>query len=436
MAGLGDLVTAGGQVIQDLFGSEGATAEANSYTSAAQLAEQNASLTATSTRIQETQMARQVSQTEGTQIADVAGAGFTESGSALDLLRSSAQQGALAKSLTNIQGAITENSYAAQAGAYRGAAASADENANANTVSAIASIGGALINNSQTLLSAGKSVVSGVSSLFSSAPEVGTAFSGAAGATEQATTDAFLNPDGAVDFASQLGGSATDQAIAGGSELSEGIASSGIGLDTSAIELGTDTAAAETGIGSAFGEISDAVGGALDDAASYLGLDGLADLGLDSMLGPAGLILAVGSFIPGVSDVLNTVTGAVTDAIGDVFDGIGSIFGSVICTAFYKQGFISRKTWLGDSYYAADCHPTTFRGYYIWGIPIANQIGKRKWVAYLLFPLFRPVILEMAAQIWLGKSKLHRRILLNILLALSFVVGSIALKLKRKSHAH
>src|ERR1700679_700573 len=101
-----DIVTALGGAVGSLFTSEGNTAEANSYTSAGELEEQNAQLTAASTRIQETQMARQVSQSLGTTQADVAGAGFTESGSALDILKSSAQQGALAKSLINIQGAV------------------------------------------------------------------------------------------------------------------------------------------------------------------------------------------------------------------------------------------------------------------------------------------------------------------------------------------
>lgn len=148
---LGSIIQAGGQAITDLFGSEGAAAASASYTGAATLANQNAQLAETSTKIQEAQTVRQVSMSLGTQKTDIAGAGFTESGSALDLLASSAQQGALSKALINIQGAINENSYAAQAGAYTAEAKSAGEASDSGIVSAIAAIGGSLINNSSTV---------------------------------------------------------------------------------------------------------------------------------------------------------------------------------------------------------------------------------------------------------------------------------------------
>lgn len=436
---LGDLFTFGGQAIQDLFGSEGATAEANSYSSAAQLAQQNAQLTEASTRIQNTQLARQIYQTEGTQLTDVAAAGFTESGSALDLLRSSAQQGSLAKSLTNIQGAINENAYAEQAGAYEGAAKAAGENAKSNTIGAIASIGGALVNGGGDLLKAGKTVVQGVTSLFSSAPEIGSVFSGASAASSAANTAAFLNPSGAVDFAGQFGGSAVDQALAGGSDLSSFFASSGIGLDTSELAIGTDAAVAESGIGAAFGEITDSIGSALGDVASSLGLDsldfGIGSLGLD-FLGPAGLALSIASFIPGVGDVINSVVGGVEDAIGDVFSGIGSLFGSIICTAFYKQGMIDRKTWLGDQRYGANCNPIVLKGYYLWGVPVANKILKSKRVARFLFPVFRGAIYEMASEMQIGQSTLRGKISLKLFLGISFILGSIMIKHEEVFHAH
>jgi hypothetical protein len=67
--------------------------------------------------------------------ADVAGAGFAESGSALDILRESASQGALTKSVMATQGLITEAGYQEQADSYRtmataaGIAADAENNA-------------------------------------------------------------------------------------------------------------------------------------------------------------------------------------------------------------------------------------------------------------------------------------------------------------------
>jgi hypothetical protein len=54
----------------------------------------------------------------GGQRADVAGAGFAESGSALDLLRSSAQQGALNRAVLGQQGLIQEAGYKEQAQSY------------------------------------------------------------------------------------------------------------------------------------------------------------------------------------------------------------------------------------------------------------------------------------------------------------------------------
>lgn len=428
---LGDIITAGGRAVQDLFASEGATAEANSYNSAAQLADQNAQLTKTSTKIQQTQLAQKIYQTEGTQIADIAGAGFTESGSALDLLRSSAQQGSLAKSLVNIQGAINENSYAQQAGAYRGAAKAAGENAKANTVGAIASIGGAILSNTGTLLSAGKTVVSGIdyvaNALFGSAPEIGSAFSGASAASGAANAASFLNPEGGVNFASSF----LDNSIGGGSDLSSFFAASDIGLDTSALSIGTDASAVFEGIGSVFSSITEGVSSALSDVASYFGLDELAGLSL----GPVGLLLPILSFIPGVSDVMNSITGAVGDVIGSVADGIGSIFGSVICTAYYRRNYIPLKVWRANQLYGARCNRTIFKGYHIWAKPVARAIEHNKSVARLLFPVFRPAIYEMAATMGVGRSTIAGRIALPIFLGVSWLVGFITNNGKENPHA-
>lgn len=417
---LGDIITGAGQAIQDLFGSEGATAEANSYYSAAALAQQNAALTSASTKIQETQTQRQIAMTEGTQQADVASAGFTESGSALDLLRSSAQQGALAKSLVNIQGAINENSYAAQAGAYTGAAQAAGENASANQIAAIASIGGSLVSNAGDLLSAGKTVVSGVNYVSNAIENLG-------------TTD-YTSAIGPTLTGDPLAASTVDQAVSDGADLSAQAASSGIGIDTSELSIGTDVDAADTGVADAFSSISDSVSGAVSDVADSLGLDGLSDLGLDAALGPIGLVASVASFIPGVGSVVNDVTSAVTSAVGDVFSGIGSIFGSVICTAFYKLGYIRHRIWMGDQKYGSLCNPTVFKGYYYWGKPIADFLLRHPRVASFAFRIFRPTIYEMSARVGIGKRTYLGSVSLGFFIVISFVVGSI-LNLKEKVYA-
>lgn len=144
-----------GGAVSDLFGAKGATASAGSFSQAASIAEQNAALTGQATRIRETQEARQIYRTIGGQKASVGGAGFAESGSALDLLRSSVSEGALTKAITEEQGAITENSYAEQAGQFRGMASAARSSATGQTIGGLIQGAGGLLN-----------AVSGISKAF------------------------------------------------------------------------------------------------------------------------------------------------------------------------------------------------------------------------------------------------------------------------------
>lgn len=435
--GWGDIITAGGQIVNDLYQSKGSTAEANSFTTAAQLAQQNAALTATSTKIQETQTARSVFQAEGTQMADVASAGFTESGSALDLLRSSANQGALAEALTNIQGAVTENSYAAQAGAYTGAAASAKESATGNTVGAIAALGGALVNNAQTLVSAGKTVVSGISSMFSSGGSDAALSSVSNALDTGGLADAGLtNP---LDFT----GSALDQAVSGGADLSEQIAASDIGIDTSELSIGTDLTNAEAGVASTFSDVSSSVADAASSASDVAGLGSSV----------ASDLPFVGDAIAAANDVQDIISGNVGSIAEDVFIGsssavnsvisvasdignaIGSVFGSVICTAYYKLGYIRYRTWVGAQTYGAICNPIIFRGYYRWGKPVAGAITKFPWLARLLFPVFKSTIYQMASVYGVGHSTITGKLCLTLFRGISYIVGIMLPKHKEVKHA-
>jgi hypothetical protein len=131
-----------GGAVSDLFAASGDRAKAagdraeqQNYLLAEGLANQNEKFTETSTAIKQAQETRSLTQTIGGQQADVAGAGFAESGSALDLLRDSASQGALMKAVTGEQGLITEAGYKEQAASYAnmanaaGMAADAEENA-------------------------------------------------------------------------------------------------------------------------------------------------------------------------------------------------------------------------------------------------------------------------------------------------------------------
>ena len=96
----------------------GDLAEASNYDLASTLATANEQFTAQSTRIQEQQQARAETQAIGGAEASVGGAGFAASGSALDIMRDSANQGALAKGVLAQQGAITEAGYDEQAKSF------------------------------------------------------------------------------------------------------------------------------------------------------------------------------------------------------------------------------------------------------------------------------------------------------------------------------
>lgn len=353
---LGDFITQVGGAVGDLFGSSGATAEAKSYTGAAALANQNAQLTAASTRIQQTQLSRQINQTEGSQLAEVAGAGFTESGSALDLLRSSASQGALAKSLTNIQGAINENAYAEQAGAYTAAAASAKENARAKQVSAYSSLGGALFSGASDIANSsfGKSIGGTISSWFSG------------------------------------GGSATDSALSSSGSLMDFLPS----------------------FGSAGGKIGKQIGGTAGQDVGDVG----------------------GTVADFYSGNWMSLPGDIFSSVSDIGSSIGGALGSVICTAYYKQGLISQDTWIADNRFSRNVSVNTYFGYRWWASPIAEQLTKHLWLCYLCYPLFIPSIKEMAAIKCVGKSSFIGKYSLKFFLSLSEFIGYV-LSGKETNHA-
>lgn len=122
-----------GGAVTDLFGAQAAKTsadgdrlEASSYRQAAGLANDDASFAQTSEQVQEFQQNRATFQAEGTTQSDVAGAGLAASGSALDILRDSAQQGSLASSMIRQQGSINIESYHEQADALNTQAQAAD----------------------------------------------------------------------------------------------------------------------------------------------------------------------------------------------------------------------------------------------------------------------------------------------------------------------
>lgn len=99
--------------------AQGDALEGENYDLASDLALKNEEFAKTSTEIKQAQLDRSIYQTTGGIKADVAGAGFAESGSSLDILRDSASQGALTKAVAGQQGLIQEAGYDEQAQSYQ-----------------------------------------------------------------------------------------------------------------------------------------------------------------------------------------------------------------------------------------------------------------------------------------------------------------------------
>lgn len=147
MSFFGDL----GGAVSSIFGGIGAEASAGGYEAAAdaygkaaRIATQNANLTLYSTQIQEAQQERKFEKVTGAETAATAGANLS-GGTAGDLMRSSIQQGALARSVIQAQGAVNRNAFLEQATAYEGMQGQAEGAASAAHSSAMGGfLGGAL----------------------------------------------------------------------------------------------------------------------------------------------------------------------------------------------------------------------------------------------------------------------------------------------------
>jgi hypothetical protein len=149
-----------GTAVSDIFAAQGdelkakgAAFEQQSYVEAAALAKQNEAFTEMSTAIKQSQADRNLYQALGTTRADVAGAGFAASGSALDILRESASQGAMTKAVLGEQGLITEAGYQEQAQSYTDMANAAGVAIQADKLAATGAYWGAGISMAAALFS-------------------------------------------------------------------------------------------------------------------------------------------------------------------------------------------------------------------------------------------------------------------------------------------
>lgn len=130
-----------GSGIGDLFAAGGYSMQAESYDVAARMYETSGKIAQASGNIQQAAATRDIYKVIGGQRADVAGAGFAQSGSAEWLLADSARQGAITQSLIENQTAIDVYGYKTQAFSAHAQAAQARQAASASIFSGILNIG-------------------------------------------------------------------------------------------------------------------------------------------------------------------------------------------------------------------------------------------------------------------------------------------------------
>lgn len=136
--------------------------EGQEYSLASDLATQNEEFTQMSTAIKEAGENREVTQALGKTQAEVAGAGFATSGSALDILRSGAQQGAILKAVANEQGLITEAGFREQSDSYTLMSTAANEAAQAEDNAAKGARIGEWINIAAAVIDVGGAIAGGI----------------------------------------------------------------------------------------------------------------------------------------------------------------------------------------------------------------------------------------------------------------------------------
>lgn len=130
-----------GGAVQDIFGAVGSEAAASAYTTASKINQSNAVISESSARLNAQLTERNTLQTLGTSAASTVATGFELSGSAGDIMRYQAQQGALAKSLIQGQGELQAQSFAAQAAAERGQASASKAQAGGGFLGGLLKVG-------------------------------------------------------------------------------------------------------------------------------------------------------------------------------------------------------------------------------------------------------------------------------------------------------
>ena len=140
MAGAGGAVSDIGSGVSDLFSAAGDFLSGQAYSLASSYDTKSAKITKLATGIQEQQQQRQAFMVLGATNAAVAGSGFENSGSAMDILKSNAQQASLNKALVGEQGYLTQTGYEEAAAVAKEQAKAANMSGIGQSVAGIASI--------------------------------------------------------------------------------------------------------------------------------------------------------------------------------------------------------------------------------------------------------------------------------------------------------
>lgn len=155
-------VNAAGNAVSDIFAGFGDLDKAKAdeleqgqYSEAAAYAGQEGQFAQESTALKVAGESRDLLLAQGRTSAAVAGAGLTESGSALDILSSNARQGALQQAVTNQQGLITEAGYGEQQQSYLTMATVAGNAAKSARLASVGSFVGAGISTIAALVPSG-----------------------------------------------------------------------------------------------------------------------------------------------------------------------------------------------------------------------------------------------------------------------------------------
>lgn len=119
---MSDMFGAGSSMFSGLGNAFGDFAEAAGSSQAAALYGQAAQYSELGGKIKDMMLRRQAFQVIGGTQSDVAGSGLKMSGTAVDVLRSNAQQASLSRAVTDVNTRIQVNSYTAQEDAAKAAA--------------------------------------------------------------------------------------------------------------------------------------------------------------------------------------------------------------------------------------------------------------------------------------------------------------------------